>query len=69
MQKILRNRKGSISLFVLLSALFFLVIVTAVAVSLKNKEASVDSQIQKVKASYEKDVGNEEAVYNQIMSE
>ena len=44
MQKILKNEKGSISLFVLLSALFFLVVVTSVGVSFKNKERSIDSE-------------------------
>ena len=63
MQKIVKNEKGSISLFVLLSALFFLVVVTSVGVSLKNKEAGIDAQFEKTKLSYEKDVGNEEQVY------
>lgn len=64
MQKIFKNEKGSISLFVLLSALFFLVVVTSVGVSFKNKERSIDSQFEKIKSGYEKDVGNESAVYN-----
>ena len=38
MQKILKNEKGSISLFVLLAALFFLVVVTSVGISYKNKD-------------------------------
>ena len=65
MQKILKNKKGSISLFVLLSSLFFLVVVTSVGISFKNKEASIDSQFEKIKSSYEKDVGNEEQIYNE----
>ena len=65
MQKIFKNEKGSISLFVLLSALFFLVIVTSVGVSFKNKERSIDSQFEKIKSGYEKDVGNESVVYNE----
>ena len=63
MQKIFKNERGSISLFVLLSALFFLVVVTSVGVSFKNKERSIDSQFEKIKAGYEKDVGNEETIY------
>ena len=66
MQKILKNEKGSISLFVLLTALFFLVVVTGVGVSFKNKEVQIDSQFEKIKASYEK---NPEQVYNSIYSE
>ena len=64
MQKILKNEKGSISLFILLAALFFLVVVTGVGVSLKNKEAEIDAQFEKIKQNYEKDVGNEEQIYN-----
>ncbi|MBR0427941.1 MAG: BspA family leucine-rich repeat surface protein [Clostridia bacterium] len=65
MQKMVKNENGSISLFVLLSALFFLVVVTSVGVSFKNKEASIDAQFEKTKSSYEKDVGNEEQVYEE----
>ena len=64
-----KNQKGSISLFVLLSCLFFLVVVTSVAVSAKNKEAKVDAEIARIKAIYEKDVGNEEAIYNEKIAE
>ena len=66
MQKIFKNNKGSIALFAVLSVLFFLVIVTSVAISLKNKESAVDAQYERVKSAYEKDVGNEEFVYKNI---
>ncbi len=69
MQKILKNEKGSISLFILLAALFFLVVVTGVGVSLKNKESEIDFHFEKTKASYEKDVGNEEQIYNERIVE
>ena len=68
MQKIFKNEKGSISLFVLLSALFFLVVVTSVGVSFKNKERSIDSQFEKIKSGYEKDLGNESVVYNESVT-
>ena len=68
MQKILKNEKGSISLFVLLSVLFFLVVVTSVGISFKNNERSIDSQFQKKKTSYEKDVGNEDSIYNEVFN-
>ncbi len=56
MQKILNvnNQKGAISLFVLLSLLFFLVTVTSVSISAKNKETQVDTEIARIKAIYEK---------------
>ena len=62
----LRNKRGAISLFVLLSALFFLVIVTGVATSTKNKETKTNAGIARVKAIYEKDIGNEQQIYNKI---
>ena len=37
MQKILKNKKGAISLFILLTALFFLIVVTSVGINLNNK--------------------------------
>ena len=64
MQKILKNNKGSITLFVTLSVLFFLVVVTSVAVSLKNKETAVDAYYERIKSIYEKDVGYEDSIIN-----
>ena len=64
-----KNQKGSISLFVLLSALFFLVMVTSVGVNVKNKEVSVNTNYQQIKAKYEQDIGNEERVYQEKKNE
>ena len=61
----LKKQEGSISLFVLLSCLFFLVTVTSVAINVKNKEAAIDSEISKIKANYEKYVGNENQIYEE----
>ena len=71
MQKksILKNDKGSITLFVLLSALFFLVIVGSVGVSMRNKESRVDAEFQKVKNSYEQNLDNKDAIYNEKFQE
>ena len=55
-------------LFVLLSLLFFLVVVTSVAVSTKNKSTRIDAQIAKIKEAYEKNVGNEEQIYHKKMN-
>lgn len=67
MQKILEYQKGSISLFILLSLLFFLVIVTSVGVSFRNKEEKIDSESAKIKSTYEKYIGNEEQLYQEKM--
>ena len=65
MQKKVNNnkQKGSISLFVLLSMLFFLVIVTAISISNKNRENDLYAKSQMIKSSYEKNIGNEDMVY------
>lgn len=63
------NKKGAISLFVLLSILFFIAIVTAVALNIKNANNDIDMQEQRIKSMYEKDVGNEEYIYNEKKTE
>ena len=64
-----KNQNGSITLFILLSCLFFLVVVVSVSMYLKNKETSIDEQYQSIKKSYEKNVGNEESVYIELMEQ
>ena len=60
----MKNERGSVALFVLLSMLFFLAIVTSVGISVQNKETRLDAEYAKIKANYEKDLGNEEKIYN-----
>ncbi len=65
MKEKLKNEKGSVALFVLLTCLFFLIVVTSVGVSIRNKETSFNTQYEKIKSGYEKDVGNEVQVYEE----
>jgi len=65
MQKILKNEKGAISLFILLTVLFFLIVVTSVGINLKNKETQIDKQYEKIKTSYENDA---EQVYEEAIT-
>ena len=48
--------------------MFFLVVVTSVEVSTKNKSTRIDAQIAKIKEAYEKNVGNEEQIYHKKMN-
>ena len=48
-----RSNKGSITLFVLLSCLFFLVLVTSTSIYIKNKSIAQDSQYYQIKEKYE----------------
>ena len=68
MQKILKDERGSIALFVFLSLLFFLVVVTGVGISMKNKQEGVNQQYLSIKRVYEKDVGNEKSIYDEKMA-
>ena len=64
-----KNQRGSITLFILISALFFLVIFTTVGISLKNKDYKIASEIQKIKLSYETNVQNVSGIYEQKIYE
>lgn len=57
--KNLRNCKGAITLYILVSLLFFIIAIVNVQINLKSKEASVESEYQKIKASYEQQDANE----------
>ena len=60
-----RSQKGSIALFVLLSLLFFLIVVTSVSVSTKNRESGVNNNFSRIKQIYEKDIGKEAQVFQE----
>ena len=51
----LKNNRGAITLYILISLLFFIIAIVSVQAHLKTKEANVESEYQKIKASYEKD--------------
>ena len=48
-----KSERGSITLFVLLACLFFLLTVTSVGMFVKNKENAVEAEYQKIKQSYQ----------------
>ena len=64
-----KNQRGSVSLFILVSALFFLVVVLGVGITLRNKEAAMNTQFQRIKENYEEDVGREPAIYTEKIEE
>ena len=51
----LKNNRGAITLYILVSLLFFIIAIVNVQTHLKTKEASIESEYQKIKASYQKD--------------
>lgn len=64
--KFLRENKGSVALFIMLSFLFFLVIVVSMTVYLNNKKNAVEKEYEQIRKNYEQDVGNEGVVYNSV---
>lgn len=65
-KRFFKNEKGSITLYVLLACLFFVISLVSVNTYMKNKEISVESEYQKIKQSYEQDVGNEAEIYQEV---
>lgn len=62
----LKNQKGSITLFVLVSCLFFLASVACVNMSMQSKQVAIDREYRQIKANYEKDINNMDAIYEEL---
>ena len=64
----LKNEKGSITLFVLLAILFFLIVIFSVFMVSSNKKQAQTSEIDKIKQEYEKAVDNIDQIYDETLS-
>lgn len=64
----MKNERGSITLFVLVSMLFFLIIATTAYVSASSKLQGQNDEIARIKASYEQDLSDEALLqlYNKV---
>ena len=69
MNKDLREDRGSITIFVLASCLFFLISVTGVQVYTKNKQIALEDDYIQIKKTYEQDLDNEENIYNLLKND
>lgn len=56
----LKNERGSITLFVLVSCLFFIASVTCVQMYMQSKQVAVDREYRQVKANYEASIEDTE---------
>ncbi len=63
----LKSQKGSITLFVLVSCLFFLASVVSVNMYMQSKQSAVDKEYRQVKANYEKDINNMNSIYAELL--
>ena len=69
MKKRLIKEKGSASLFVLITVLFFIVFLISMYGYITNSEVTQLEQISKIKDIYEKDVNNVDDIYDKLVAE
>ena len=64
----MRNQRGSVTLFVLIAMLFFLIIAMTAYVSASGKLQGQNAEIARIRASYEKDLDDEslQQLYNRL---
>ena len=62
--KLLKNEKGSITLFVLLAILFFLMVIFSLFITSSNKNTIQSSEIDKIKEEYQESVDNIDQIYD-----
>lgn len=65
----LKNEKGSITLFVLVSCMFFIASVTCVQIYMQSKKVAVDREYRQIKSNYEANTDNNSMndAYNQLL--
>ena len=66
--KLLKNEKGSITLFVLLAILFFLIVIFSLFITSSNKNTIQSSEIDKIKEEYQESVDNIDQIYSDTAS-
>lgn len=67
LEKDLRNEKGSITLFVLLAMLFFLIVIFGMFMTSSNKNSIQVSELDKIKKEYGESVDNIDQIYANII--
>ena len=69
-QKKIKQEKGSITLYVLISMMFFLVVIFGIYVNSSNKIQKQEEEINKVQKEYEKETVNDiyEKTYNNYVN-
>ena len=62
----LRNEKGSITVFVVASCMLFIIVALGISNFIQNKSNNEEEQYREIKKSYEKDIGNEDKIYDRL---
>lgn len=64
-----KSKRGSITLFVLVSCLFFIASVACVNMYIQSKQSAIDREYRQIKATYEKDINNMDSIYEELSSQ
>lgn len=62
--KMFKDDKGAITLYILMTIVFFFIAIVNVQIYFKNKEISVNQEYEQIKSSYESQNANE--IYSQL---
>ncbi len=68
-KKILKRENGSITLFVLLAILFFLIVIFSLFMKSSNKNVIQSSEIDNIKEEYQESVNNIDQIYDDTLNE
>ena len=67
LKKFFKKENASITLFVLVAMLFFLIIILGMYMASNNRNQAQISEIDKIKDEYDKDVDNLDGIYNEAL--
>ena len=62
----LKSEKGSITVFVVASCMLFIIVALGISNFIQNKSNNEEEQYREIKKSYEKDIGNEDVIYDRL---
>ena len=65
----LKNNRGSITVFVLVSCLLFIGCVVCVRMYIQSKEIATDREYRQIKVNYETDTNSLDNIYNELYKE
>lgn len=62
----LKNNRGAITVFIIASCLLFIITAIGIATYVQNKVNNSEGQYKQIKSIYEKEIGNEKAIYESL---
>lgn len=63
----LKNQKGAITLFVLVSLMFFMASIVSVQMYLQSKQTAVNREYRQIKSGYESNLTNMDSIYSKLV--